>query len=124
MRGNELCEDILSVVVIMLILPIAAGLLFMIGVSLLYASPLILIALMIGFVVWLKRRPKPRIRPGRVKFTIPKPLAAVSMVIAKVLLGILVMAAYLWFMVNIPIGWALIITFCIVGFATGKKLNS
>ena len=126
MRGNEFIEDTLGVVVLMLALPIAFLLLFVVGLSLLFASPFVVVILVILILIWIKNKPQQRERPGRVKkvFKFPKPLAAVLLVIIKVLITLLILAAYLWFMLHIPMGWALIITFCIVGFATGKKLNS
>lgn len=126
MRCNEFLEDTLGVVVLMLALPIAFGLLFVVGLSLLFASPFVLVILGALLLIWVKSRPQQKERPGRVKkvFKFPKPLATALLVIIKVLITLLILAAYLWFMLHIPIGWALIITFCIVGFAAGKKLNS
>ena len=125
MRGNEWCEDIISVAVLMILVPMVFLFLLVSGIALLYASPFVIIALIALFFIWLKKRDKPKMRLGTVKLiTIPKPLATVLMAIVKIVLGFLIVAAYLWVMINIPVGIACIITLSLIGFATGKKLSS
>ena len=124
MRGNEMLEDVGITVVLLFMVPIIAISLLVFGIALLYASPLFILGLIIFIVISLKRKDKPNYVMGKIKLIkIPKAVTNVLKTIIKMIFGLLIVAIYLWIMLNIPIGWALIITLSICGYAAGKQLG-
>lgn len=124
MRGNEILEDILIVLALLFIVPIVAVLLLFFGVALLYASPIVIIAFCIWISIMVRRKENKKVTMGKIKLIrIPKSVSDVFKTITKVIIGILVLAIYLWIMIHIPIWLACTITLSICGYSVGKQLG-
>ena len=121
---REILEDISICIALLILTPIVALVLLFGGMVLLWASPIFLAIYILIFLIWVKKRDKIRLRKGKVKLIVlPGPLKRFIGKVFSIILGILILALYLWIMLFLPIWLSGTITCCVIGYGTGLQIG-